>query len=177
MLQNTMGWSPSEGGAVLFWAALGALVGRLFAARTIDRSGFRTVLIVSGVVASLLVMMPGFYSSQTASVFIFCVALSTNFMFTIHYAAANVLVFAEVTDDLINPASTLSVVAQQISLSLGISLGALTLMLSTYLAGGELNSASFRLPFLVLGGVGLLAVPFYAVLHSGVGDDMKRDVR
>lgn len=177
MLQNTMGWSPSEGGAVLFWAALGALVGRLFAARTIDRSGFRTVLIVSGVVASLLVMVPGFYSSQTASVFIFCVAVSTNFMFTIHYAAANVLVFAEVTDDLINPASTLSVVAQQISLSLGISLGALALMLSTYLSGGELNSASFRLPFLVLGGVGLLAVPFYAMLHSGVGEDMKRDVR
>jgi hypothetical protein len=87
------------------------------------------------------------------------------------------LVFADVTDELINPASTLSVVAQQISLSLGISLGALTLMLSTYLSGGELNSASFRLPFLVLGGVGLLAVPFYAALHSEVGEDMKRDVR
>ncbi|MDG2459451.1 MAG: MFS transporter [Luminiphilus sp.] len=177
MLQNTMGWSPSQGGTVLFWAALGALAGRFFASRSIDTFGFRGVLISSGLVASCLVMVPGFYSPHTASLFIFSIAVSTNFMFTIHYAAANVLVFAEVADDMINPASTLSVVAQQISLSLGISLGAMALLFSAHQSGGELSSASFRLPFLVLGGVGLFAIPFYAALHSGVGDDMKRDVR
>jgi hypothetical protein len=91
----------------------------------------------------------------------------------IAFAVSSALVFAEVPDQLTNAASTLSVIIQQITQSLGISMGALALFLSTQYTGGEIQAGSFLLPFLVLGGAGLLALPIYLSLPASVGHDMQ----
>jgi EmrB/QacA subfamily drug resistance transporter len=177
MLQTAFDWSPSAAGMVLLWAATGAIVGRLFALPIIARIGFRSLLAASGVGAALIVMIPGFYGIATPAPLIFFVAMSTNVIFTIHYAASNALVFADVPDHLTNAASTLSVVIQQITQSLGISLGALALFLSTQASGGVIQTGSFLIPFLVLGGAGLLALPVYLSLPANVAQEMKGDRR
>jgi EmrB/QacA subfamily drug resistance transporter len=177
MLQTAFDWSPSAAGMVLLWAATGAIVGRLFALPIIARIGFRSLLAASGVGAALIVMIPGSYGIATPAPLIFFVAMSTNILFTIHYAASNALVFADVPDHLTNAASTLSVVAQQITQSLGISLGALALFFSTQASGGVIQADSFLFPFLVLGGAGLLALPVYLSLPANVAQGMKGDRR
>ena len=173
MLQTVFKWSPSAAGVVLLWSACGAIAGRLIALPIIARIGFRSLLAISGVGAGLLVMIPGFYSVNTPAPFIYFMATSANTLFTIHYAASNALVFADVPDHLTNAASTLSVVAQQITQSLGISLGAMVLFISTQASDGAIEAKSFLLPFLVLGGAGLLALPVYLSLPADVAQDMK----
>jgi EmrB/QacA subfamily drug resistance transporter len=173
LLQTGFGWSPSSVGLVFLSAASGAMVGRLFAAPVIARIGFRSLLVVSGVGAALIVMIPASYGVSTPAPLIFLVAMSANIFFTIHYAASNALVFADVPENLTNAASTLSVVVQQMSLSLGISLGALALFISSQSTGGEIGADSFMLPFLILGGAGLLALPVYLSLPASVGGDMR----
>ena len=177
MLQTVFGWSPSAAGLVLLWAATGAIVGRLVAPRIIVRFGFRSLMVVSGVGAALAAMLPAFYGITTPAPLIFFVAMSTNILFTAHYTASNALVFAEVPDHLTMAASTLSVIAQQITQSLGISLGALALLLSTQYSGGEIQVDSFLFPFLVLGGAGLLALPIFLSLPARVGHDMRGERR
>ena len=173
MLQTVFGWSPSAAGLALLWAATGAILGRLLAPRLITRFGFRPVMVASGVAAPLAVTIPAWYGITTPGALIFFVAMSTSMLFTTHYTGTNALVFAEVPDDLTNAASTLSVIVQQITQSLGISLAALVLYVSTLSSVGEIQADSFLLPFLVLGGAGLLALPVYLSLPSDVGHDMR----
>ncbi len=130
-------------------------------------------MVVTGAAAGLAVMLPGFYEITTPAPLIFFIAMATNIMFTSHYTATNALVFAEVPEHLTNAASTLSVIVQQITQSLGISLGALALFLSTQYSGGEIQADSFLVPFVVLGIAGLLALPIYWSLPAGVGHDMQ----
>jgi hypothetical protein len=122
--------------------------------------------------AAIFVMVPGFYIMTTPTILIFLVAMVTNLLFTAHYAASNALIFADIPERLTNAASTLSVVAQQITQSLGISLAALVLHLSVQASGGEIMAASFLIPFLVLGSAGLLALPLYLSLSRDVAKNM-----
>ena len=137
--------------------------------------GFRLLLVVSAALAGMIVMVPGSYTIATPSLFIFSIAMATNMLFTTHYAASNALIFAEVPDGLTNAALTLSVVFQQITQSLGISVGALVLYLSVQNSGGEILPTSFFMPFLVLGSLGLLALPLFLSLPSNVAQNMKKD--
>jgi EmrB/QacA subfamily drug resistance transporter len=173
LLQTGFGWSPSAVGWVFLSAASGAMLGRVFALPIIARIGFRSLLVGSAGCAALLVMIPASYSISTPVPLIFLVAMSANIFFTIHYAASNALVFADVPEHLTNAASTLSVVAQQVTQSLGISLGALVLFLSSQSTGGEIQADSFLFPFLILGGAGLLALPVYLSLPASVAGDMR----
>ena len=173
LLQTGFGWSPSAVGWVFFSAACGAMLGRVFALPIIARIGFRSLLVGSAACGALLVMIPASYSISTPIPLIFVVAMSANIFFTIHYAASNALVFADVPAHLTNAASTLSVVAQQVTQSLGISLGALVLFLSSQPTGGEIQANSFLFPFLILGGAGLLALPVYLSLPASVAGDMR----
>lgn len=175
MLQTGFGWAPSNAGLVMLWAASGAIVGRLVAVRIIEWMGFRLLLVVSAALAGMIVMVPGSYTIATPSLFIFSIAMATNMLFTTHYAASNALIFAEVPDGLTNAALTLSVVFQQITQSLGISVGALVLYLSVQNSGGEILPTSFFMPFLVLGSLGLLALPLFLSLPSNVAQNMKKD--
>ena len=172
MLQTAFGWPPSRAGLVLLWAATGAILGRLFSVRLIEYIGFRNLLIISGFMAAIFVMVPGFYVMTTPKILIFSVAMVTNLLFTAHYAASNALIFADIPEGLTNAASTLSVVAQQITQSLGISLAALVLHLSVQDSGGEIMAASFLMPFLVLGSAGLLALPLYLSLSRDAAQNM-----
>jgi hypothetical protein len=172
MLQTAFGWPPSSAGLVLLWAATGAILGRLFSVRLIEYIGFRNLLIISGFMAAIFVMVPGLYVMTTPKILIFSVAIVTNFLFTAHYAASNALIFADIPEGLINAASTLSVVAQQITQSLGISLAALVLHLSVQDSGGEIMTSSFLMPFLVLGSAGLLALPLYLSLSRDAAQNM-----
>jgi hypothetical protein len=172
MLQTAFGWPPSSAGLVLLWAATGAILGRLFSVRLIEYIGFRNLLIISGFMAAIFVMVPGFYVMTTPKILIFSVAMVTNLLFTAHYAASNALIFADIPEGLTNAASTLSVVAQQITQSLGISLAALVLHLSVQDSGGEIMAASFLMPFLVLGSAGLLALPLYLSLSRDAAQNM-----
>jgi hypothetical protein len=67
-------------------------------------------------------------------------------------------------------ATTLTSVAQQLSISVGISIGAITLELTT--GGGAITASSFAPAFLVVGGLAVTsAIPFY-LLARDAGDEM-----
>jgi hypothetical protein len=63
-------------------------------------------------------------------------------------------------------------VIQQISMSIGISFGGITLFLSAG-ATNTFTPQQFVLPFVSLGMVALAAVPIYAQLHAQAGDHMR----
>jgi hypothetical protein len=69
-------------------------------------------------------------------------------------------------------ATTLTSVVQQLALSVGISVGAISLELATHTTGDVITYASFWPAFLVVGVIALLSLVPFAKLAGDAGDEM-----
>ena len=88
-----------------------------------------------------------------------------------HFAAVNALGYADIPQAQVSGASTLSTVIQQMALSLGVTIASLTLPAAQ---GGShaMGPEVFLLPFAVVGGLSLVAVPLYMMLPANAGAEI-----
>jgi hypothetical protein len=92
------------------------------------------------------------------------------------FTALNTLAFADVPERRMSGANTLFNIAQQMTLGLGIALGAASLRLAPLFhagAGGEVSLLDFRIAFLVVGLMALLAIVDVLGLGSRAGDEVR----
>jgi hypothetical protein len=69
-------------------------------------------------------------------------------------------------------ATTLSSVTQQVSLSVGISVGAVALEMATRFSGGEIVASDFLFPFLLIGLISLSSLIPFLQLERDAGAEM-----
>ncbi|HZP18641.1 MAG TPA: DHA2 family efflux MFS transporter permease subunit [Bauldia sp.] len=172
LLQVGFGLTPFESGSITFASAVGAIVLKFVAPPLLRRHGFRTVLVINSFIASGFVALPAFFTAQTP------VALMTGLLFiggffrSLQFTSINALNFADVPPERMSRATTLTSVAQQLSLSVGISVGAITLELTTRYGGGAMTIDSFRPAFIVVALLSLVsALPFLRLAHDA-GEEM-----
>jgi MFS family permease len=134
----------------------------------IRRFGYRPVLIVAGVLASIGVAAPAGFGPFFPPWLMMVVLAWSGFVRSMHFTAANTLAYADVPRERVARAATLVAVIQQVGMSLGITVGALALHIAT-LGGGALTWDRFTMPFLLVGALSLLAVPIYMRLPADAG--------
>jgi hypothetical protein len=93
------------------------------------------------------------------------------------FIAANTIAYADIPNEKVAAASTLSAVTQQVGLALGVSFGGLMLGLTRGLGTNgasetALRPDAFALPFLAIGLVTLMAAPVYLALDPKAGANM-----
>ena len=170
LLQVGFGWSPVKAGLVTISQSLGALALKPIAARVLGRFGYRNVLVASALATGVATAAPAAFHPQTPELAIFLVLLVSGFARSCHFTAANALAYAEVARPDVSQASTLSTVLQQVGLSLGVSLGGLTLHLAQ--GSGPLTADRFVWPFLAIGAISILAAPAYLSLSPDAGAEI-----
>ena len=170
LLQVGFGWSPVKAGLVTISQSLGALALKPIAARVLRRFGYRNVLVASALATGVATAAPAAFHPHTPELAIFLVLLISGFARSCHFTAANALAYAEVARPDVSQASTLSTVLQQVGLSLGVSLGGLTLHLAQ--GSGPLTADRFVWPFLAIGAVSVLAAPAYLSLGPDAGAEI-----
>ncbi len=168
LLQVGLGWSPLQAGSVTLAGGLGVFVARPFAAPLLKRWGFRLVLLLFVTLTALLTAAPGFFRADTPIWLIMVMLTGAGFARSSQFIAANTIAYADVPQDQIAQASTLSAVTQQIGLAMGVSFGGLMLHLARG-AGGQLTPDRFTLPYLAVGATTLLAVLVYWRLDKDAG--------
>ena len=92
------------------------------------------------------------------------------------FTALNTLAFAEVPGAEMSGANTLFNVAQQLSMGMGIGVGAVALRIAGLIADGSSSSASlpaFRITFIIIGVIALIAVADVVGLEPVVGDEIR----
>ena len=172
LVQIALGWSPLKAGLLMTGMAVGALISRPLAATLMRRFGFRTILVSTAVLVSILTVIPGLFRASTPMALMFSALAIGGFVRATQFTASNALSFVEVDQKSVTAASTLSVVILQLSISMGITLGSLALQLVRVGAGTTIAPEQFTLPFAVVGFLSLLAVPIYLRLPKDVGADM-----
>ncbi|KRA59522.1 MFS transporter [Caulobacter sp. Root655] len=176
LLQVALGWSPLKASVVTLGTGVGVLIARPFAAAGLKRFGFRTSLAVFVTLTALLTAAPGFFTTGTPMLLMAGVLFFGGFARSNQFIAANTIAYADVPQEKVAAASTLSAVAQQVGLALGVSFGGLMLHLARG-GGAHLTPDRFTWPFVAIGLVTLLALPVYLRLDRDAGSEISGRVR
>jgi EmrB/QacA subfamily drug resistance transporter len=172
LLQIGFGMSPFESGMLTFAAAVGAIAMKFAAPPILRRYGFRNILILNAVIAGGFVALPAAFTPATPVLVISALLLVGGFFRSLQFTSVNALSFADVAQERMSRATTLTSVAQQLALSLGISIGAIALETSARMSGGEIGAGSFAPAFLLVGAITVASVVPFLLLQRDAGDEM-----
>lgn len=137
LLQVGFGLSPFAAGMITFASAAGALLMKFVATPIVRRFGFRRVLTVNAVLTGAFICVCALFQPNTPSWLIIVVLLIGGFFRSLQFTGVNALTYADIGPDKMSRASSFAAMAQQLGVSLGVGVAAVTLNVSMALRGSE----------------------------------------
>jgi EmrB/QacA subfamily drug resistance transporter len=171
MLQLTFGMTPFESGLVTFVTAIGAIAMKFLAVPILRRFGFRRVLIGTALIAACFTALPAAFTPEWPLVAMLALLLVGGFFRSLQFTSLNSIAYDEVAPDRISNATSMSAVGQQLSTSIGISIGAIALSIASG-GGDDIVRGDFILPFCVIGFIVALSAILYWFLPPTAGSEM-----
>lgn len=173
LFQFGFGLNAFQSGSLTFASGIGAIAMKFIALPVVRRFGFRRVLMVNAVISSLLLAAPASFSAQTPAAIIIVVVLISGFFRSLQFTAINAIAYADVDHRQMSSATSLSSVVQQLSISAGVSIGALALETTRALKGDTMLLAADFIPaFLAIGGAAMLSFVVFARLGENAGHEL-----
>ena len=167
------GWSAAQSGLVTFASSAGALVMKAAAQAALRRWGFRPVLFWNGIISAVMVGAIGLFRPGWPVWAFYAVLLVGGFFRSLQFTAFNTIAYAEVVRTRMSAATSLYSTIQQLSMTLGITVGALALETTARLAGHTRpEPADFTTAFTVVSAVMMLAVPAALMMPADAGAEM-----
>jgi EmrB/QacA subfamily drug resistance transporter len=173
MLQLGFNYSPFESGLLTFTSAVGAFTMKSLAARIIRRFGFRRILIVNAIISSVFTAACALFTPATPFLMMVLVLLIGGFFRSLQFTATNTIAYADIEPRTMSRATSLVSVAQQISIALGVGVGALCVELSMEFRGASMITADdFRPAFLVISAIAASSAILFWTLPPDAGASM-----
>lgn len=142
------------------------------------RFPFRTTLVVNGCLNVLLILACALLTPTTPVSAMVALLFASGLTRSMQFSGLNTLAFAEVSDGLMSGANTLFNMTQQLSMAMGIALGAVALriagMLGPRASAGALPLVHFQVAFLIVGAIALMVVLDVARLEPTAGDSVRQ---
>ena len=144
------------------------------AAQPIIRAfGFRPVLIAISFGNAVSLAVCAFFTPHTWHAVIFAVLLVGGFIRSLQFTALNTIAFAEMPVSLLSRANTFYSMMQQLTLSLGVAVGAALLNLTLHWHGQtELGRRDFGPAYVGIAILSLLSALFFLPLSPRAGEEM-----
>jgi EmrB/QacA subfamily drug resistance transporter len=173
LLQLVFGLTPFASGLITFASAAGALAMKLTVGPIIRRFGFRTVLVGNGLISALIMTTYALFRPGISYVTIILVLLAGGFFRSLQFTSLNTLTYADVAPEMMSNASTLASMAQQLFMSLGVSIAALSLHLSVELRGAStLAAVDFSYAFLITAALSFVSALLFLPLERSAGHQL-----
>lgn len=152
MLQLGFGLTALQSGLLTFASAAGAMFMKTIAAGVLKRFGFRNVLWTNALFASAMLAGFGLFSDTTPHAVIIAVLVVSGCFRSLQFTSLNAISYAEVDQARMGQASSLSGMAQQFSLALGVAIGGYGLQIAGEITGtGYTEASNFFWAFLTVG--------------------------
>lgn len=135
LLQIGFGLDALTSGLITFTGAIGALTMKFFAQRILRAASFRRVLIYNGLAASLFICAVALAGPATPHALISGLLFATGLLRSLQFTSLNAISYADISDGKASAATSIASVGQQVSLSLGVALGAMALEVAEYVNG------------------------------------------
>ena len=173
MLQLAFGLDALSSGLITFAGALGALAVKPLARGFLRRFGFRRLLIVNGVLASAVLLASALFTPTTPHLVITVVLLAGGFLRSLQFTSLSAITYAEVEPRQVGSATGMASVGQQVSVSLGVAVGAMAVEVSEWARGHSVPETSdFAAAFVVVGLMSMVTSLLMFRLPADAGDEM-----
>ncbi len=158
MLQLGFGLNPFQSGLITFSGAIGALTVKFMARRVFALTGFRTALMVAGMLGAAMTAVNGFFTPETPHIWIIGALLFAGFFRSLFFTGVNALGYSEISDELASQATSMASALQQVSLALGVAFAAFILEMSSFYSGSHLQLADFHLAFFIVAAISVFSI-------------------
>jgi EmrB/QacA subfamily drug resistance transporter len=173
LMQLGFGMTPFKSGLVTLSTAVGAMMMKSAVPRILRRVGFRNVLTWNALVAAAMLSACAAFTPTTPVAVMVAVLLAGGFFRSLQFTSVNVIAFAEIEPARMSRATALVAVAQQLSQSVGVALGAMALELVLHFNGqSALVAADFPPAFALVGLVSASSILLFRQMPPDAGADM-----
>lgn len=175
MFQVAFGLSAFQSGLLVLALFAGNLSMKTITTPVLRRFGFRTVLIVNGVVSAVLILSFGLLSPQTPRSVILGMLFLHGLSRSMQFTSVNTLAFAEVPKWAMSSATSMQAVVQQMSMGMGVAVGAVALRAAAVMRGNrgpEPALTDFHIAFALVSVLALIAVADCFALDRRAGAEV-----
>jgi len=178
LLQVGFGMSAFAAGTITFISAAGGLTMKTVAPRLLRRFGFRTVLIVNGVISLLSFIACAWFRPDTPHWLIMVALGLGGFFRSLQFTTLNALSYADLSQGQMSRGTTTAAIFQQVVQSVGIGLAASLLRFLMNSRGeAHMTVATVTPVFAIIGGLALISQFWFVTLPRDVGDEMSNRLR
>jgi EmrB/QacA subfamily drug resistance transporter len=178
MFQVGFGLSAFHAGLITLAVFAGNLAMKPGTTWIIRRFGFKQVLVVNGIINAALIAACALFSPATPLSFMLVILFLGGMCRSMHFTALNTIAFADIPAKAMTGANTLFSTAFQLTMGMGIAVGAIGIRIGQAVAGsiglGALPAIEFRLAFVLLGIIALFATIDCLQLDPKAGENVSR---
>jgi EmrB/QacA subfamily drug resistance transporter len=176
--QLGFGMTPFQSGMLTLASAVGAVAMKTTAAPILRRFGFRRVLVVNAVVSATFIAAIALFTAGTPPVVILGVLLIGGFFKSLQFTSINSIAYADIDSKAMSRATSFASVAQQLSLSAGVTAGALVLEIQR-LGRHDISveASDFPWAFLLVACIAASSALIFARLPKDAGSNLSARAR
>ena len=173
MMQLAFGLSAAQSGMMTVATAIGSFGMKGFARRILQRFGFRSSLMLMGLLGTASYASCGLFRPGWPMPAIFAVLVVSGFLLSFQFTAYNTIAYDEIDKDRMSAATSFYSTFQQLMLSLGICTASTALHLSLLISGKTtLTFIDFSFAFWIVTAISLMAVFVNARFDREAGAEM-----
>jgi Na+/melibiose symporter-like transporter len=172
MFQLAFGMSAFQSGLLVLALFAGNLCMKTITSPVLRRFGFRSVLLVNGLITAALVFSFSSIAPQTPKLLVILLLFAHGLSRSMQFTSLNTLAFVDIPKSLLSSASSFYAVAQQMSRGMGVAVGAVTLRLAMGIHGVEAaipGIRDFHLAFALVSIIAALAIVDCVGLEADAG--------
>jgi EmrB/QacA subfamily drug resistance transporter len=161
MFQVGFGLDAFQSGLLMLALFAGNLGMKTVTSPVLRRYGFRSVLIVNGILAALGILACSALAPQTPRIVIIAVLFANGLCRSMQFTSLSTLAFADVPKSALSSATSFFSMVMQLTMGMGVALGAIALRLAALLdrhRGGIPSATEFRVAFALVSLLAFVAV-------------------
>jgi EmrB/QacA subfamily drug resistance transporter len=178
MFQELLGWSPVKSGALVLFVFVGNIAIKPATTPLLRRFGFRRVLTGATLSAAATMIALGLFTAATPLVVIAVVVTASGVARSVGMTGYTSIAFSDTPPGQLRDANTLQQTAQQLSIGLGVPLGAIAIRAGRPVArlfGGHPGpGAAYTVGFALMAAIVLIATVAALRLHPDAGSAVSR---
>jgi EmrB/QacA subfamily drug resistance transporter len=174
-LQLGFGMTPLQSGLLTFATAVGAIAMKTTAAPIIRRLGFKRILVWNAGLTAAFVAASALFTATTPAAVILCVLLAGGFFRSLQFTAINSIAYADIDERDMSKATSFASVAQQLSMSAGVAVGAFVLEVERLGRDShEVLASDFPPAFLIVAALAASSAIIFIRLPKHAGSSLSR---
>ncbi len=175
LLQLGFDFTSFQSGLITLSNVVGAMGMKTVIPLILRRFGFKLALTVNAVVSSALVAACATFTPGVPIAWIVAVLVIGGFFRSLEFTSLNTIAYADVDHRRMSRATSLVAVAQQLSISTGVAIGALAVDLTLWWRGHTtITAADFQPAFVTIGVIAATATIVFARLPPDAGAELAR---